>query len=213
MHCLYNMPFSTKLLTLQGNCKHKQCFICHALSYSRLRAKLETKNMSGRERVKAYFQGKEPCSTQYVQARLSSSSFHITNDVALLFSLICLTIWELRKIKFVHKVFQYSSIHIIYCKIDLGWKDDRKYKFAFSNRVLEIWNIRRSSPWSGPVANWSTKMDRTGPFLRHCFWPPPQEIWNMGRSIVRSGPEKSGPVRGPVQLQIGPLKWTGPVHF
>ena len=24
---------------------------------------------------------------------------------------------------------------------------------------------------------------------------------------------KSGPVRGPVQLQIGPLKWTGPVHF
>ena len=52
MRCPYNKPFSTKLLTLQGNCKHKQCFICHALSYSRLRAKLETKNMSGHERVK-----------------------------------------------------------------------------------------------------------------------------------------------------------------
>ena len=29
--------------------------------------------------------------------------------------------------------------------------------------------------------------------------------------VVQS--EKSGPVRGPVQLQIGPLKWTEPVHF
>ena len=56
------VAFSTKLLTLQRNCKYKQCFICHALSYSRLRAKLETKNirlraksetknMSGGERV------------------------------------------------------------------------------------------------------------------------------------------------------------------
>ena len=50
VHALYhdNMPFSTKLLTLQGNCKHKQCFICHALSYS---SQIETKNMSGCERV------------------------------------------------------------------------------------------------------------------------------------------------------------------
>ena len=46
-------------------------------------------------------------------------------------------------------------------------------------------------------------MDRTGPFLSPCF-DPPQEIWNMGRSIVQSGPDKSGPVRGPVQLQSGP---------
>ena len=38
--CPYNKPFSTKLLTLQGNGKHKQCFTCHALSYSRLEAKL-----------------------------------------------------------------------------------------------------------------------------------------------------------------------------
>ena len=52
MRCTHNKPFSSKLLTLQGNGKHKQCFICHALSYSRLRAKSETKNMSGRERVK-----------------------------------------------------------------------------------------------------------------------------------------------------------------
>ena len=34
MRCTYNKPFSSKLLTLQGNGKHKQCFICHALSYS-----------------------------------------------------------------------------------------------------------------------------------------------------------------------------------
>ena len=54
-HCepqMVAMAFFDKLLTLQRNCKYKQCFICHALSYSRLRAKLETKNMSGRERVK-----------------------------------------------------------------------------------------------------------------------------------------------------------------
>ena len=38
-------------------------------------------------------------------------------------------------------------------------------------------------------------------------------FWNIGRSSVWSGPEKSGPVHGPVQLQIDPLKWTGPVHF
>ena len=36
-----------------------------------------------------------------------------------------------------------------------------------------------SSPWSGPVDKWSTKMDRTGPFLSPCFLPPPQKIWNM----------------------------------
>ena len=35
MRCTHNKPFSSKLLTLQGNGKHKQCFICHALSYSR----------------------------------------------------------------------------------------------------------------------------------------------------------------------------------
>ena len=58
MRCTYNKPFSSKLLTLQGNGKHKQCFICHALSYSRLRAKSETKNMSGRERVKTYYHSK-----------------------------------------------------------------------------------------------------------------------------------------------------------
>ena len=46
--------FSSKLLTLQGNSKHKQCFICHALSYSRLRAKSETKNMSSCERVNTW---------------------------------------------------------------------------------------------------------------------------------------------------------------
>ena len=49
--CLKPTFFFTKLLTLQRNCKYKQCFICHALSYSRLRANLETKNMSGKERV------------------------------------------------------------------------------------------------------------------------------------------------------------------
>ena len=37
------MPFSPKLLTLQGNCKNKQCFICHALSLSR--TKLDTKKI------------------------------------------------------------------------------------------------------------------------------------------------------------------------
>ena len=51
MRCMFNKPFSSKWLTLQGNGKHKQCFICHVLSYSRLRAESETKNMSGRERV------------------------------------------------------------------------------------------------------------------------------------------------------------------
>ena len=58
-------------------------------------------------------------------------------------------------------------------------------------------------------------MDQTGPFLSPCFLPS-QEIWNIGRSSVWSGPEKkwssmwsgperSGPVRGLVQLQIGQL--------
>ena len=45
-----------------------------------------------------------------------------------------------------------------------------------------------------------------GPELQPSFW-------NMGQSSVKSGPDKRGTVRGLVQLQIGPLKWTGPVHF
>ena len=39
MHCSFNVAFSTKL-TLQRNCKYKQCFSCHPLSYSSWRQKI-----------------------------------------------------------------------------------------------------------------------------------------------------------------------------
>ena len=72
-----------------------------------------------------------------------------------------------------------------------------------------VWSRKKwSSPWSGPVANWSTVMDRTGPFLSPCFWPP-QEIWNMGQSSVWCGPEKSGPLCGLVQKKWSSV-WSGP---
>ena len=44
--------FFYQIINFTENCKYKQCFICHAPSYSRLWAKCETKNMSSRERVK-----------------------------------------------------------------------------------------------------------------------------------------------------------------
>ena len=74
------MSFSTKLLTLQRNCKHKQCFICHALSYSRLRAKLETKI----------------CQVAKGLTKLLSQSFNIVFTVAFItiFTRLLLPLWH-----------------------------------------------------------------------------------------------------------------------
>ena len=97
---------------------------------------------------------------------------------------------------------------------------DRSGTFQWTNLQLDRtthWTAPFATGPDGPVANWSTVMEQS--ILKPLFFTLPGnlEYWEV-QCLVRSrkklsSPEKCGPVRGLVQLQIGPLLWTGPFHL